>query len=73
MARRIVAALDEIAARHPGGRVIVVTHGGVIGIVKCMVQSLPPAHLLLQRTANAEVVSIEWPLAASLAAWFDET
>jgi len=31
MGERVVAALLEIAAAHPGGRVLVVTHGGPIG------------------------------------------
>ena len=33
MGERVVAALLEIAAAHPGGRVLVVTHGGPIGAV----------------------------------------
>ena len=33
MARRVVEALHDIAARHDGGRVLVVTHGGPIAAV----------------------------------------
>jgi broad specificity phosphatase PhoE len=33
MGERVVAALLEIAAAHPGGRVLVVTHGGPLGAV----------------------------------------
>ncbi len=34
-ARRTLAAIQRIAARHPGGRVVAVTHGGVIGQLLC--------------------------------------
>ncbi|HEY6016825.1 MAG TPA: histidine phosphatase family protein, partial [Gaiellaceae bacterium] len=33
MGERVVAALQEIAAAHDGGRVLVVTHGGAMGRV----------------------------------------
>ena len=37
MRERVIAALREIAAAHPGGRVLVVTHGGPLRrlLVEC--------------------------------------
>ena len=37
MRERVLAALREIAAAHPGGRVLVVTHGGPVRrlLVEC--------------------------------------
>lgn len=33
MTRRAITALESIASQHPGGRVLVVTHGGFISAV----------------------------------------
>jgi probable phosphoglycerate mutase len=38
-ARRMLAALADIAARHPGGEVLVVSHGGVIRAARRLLQA----------------------------------
>jgi 2,3-bisphosphoglycerate-dependent phosphoglycerate mutase len=43
--RRITAVIDEIVARHPGERVIVVGHAGAIVNYLCSVMRLEPGQL----------------------------
>ena len=38
---RIVAALSDIAARHPGQRVLVVAHGGTFRATKAFIEGVP--------------------------------
>lgn len=45
--RRVVDAVEGIVARHPGVKVAVVCHGGVINAWLCHVLGLPPQHALL--------------------------
>ncbi len=48
---RVDAALAEIAARHAGGRVVVVTHGGVVLRVVPGTRLANAAHLRVRATA----------------------
>ena len=43
MAERVVAAVRRIAAEHPGGRVLVVSHGGPIRAIRAAAARLPYA------------------------------
>lgn len=52
--------LIEIAARHPGQRVILVVHGGVIEQAMKMVQEDEPAKRLGLRTENCSMTEIEF-------------
>ncbi len=72
IARRMAAALDDLAAQSPGGRVVVVTHGGVLAVLRCMAESLPPTQLRFMRPGNAEIIMVEWPLRVSLSEWLEE-
>jgi alpha-ribazole phosphatase/probable phosphoglycerate mutase len=44
--RRVMPALEEILARHAGGRVAVVAHGGVNRVVLCEALGMPLRHIL---------------------------
>lgn len=59
-AARVVAALDAIAARHPGQAVGVVTHGGAIRAAICHALGLPLAHRNRLVLDNCGVTVIEW-------------
>jgi broad specificity phosphatase PhoE len=43
---RVLAAWQELTARYPGQRVLLVTHGGVMRIILCHLQQRPLAELL---------------------------
>jgi probable phosphoglycerate mutase len=52
---RILAALAEIARRHPGQRSVVVTHGGVVGSMYRVAMELPLDAPRVYTTRNASV------------------
>jgi probable phosphoglycerate mutase len=53
-------ALTRIAAKHPGQRVILVVHGGVIEQAMKMVESAPAAKRLGLRTENCSMTEVEF-------------
>lgn len=57
---RVIHAMRGIAARHPGERVAIVTHTGVITQVVNLAHGLPPARWKRWRAANASVTTVEW-------------
>src|SRR5215211_5221957 len=60
MAARVVAGVAELASRHAGGRILVVSHGGVIRALHAAALEVDMATLRLRRrvSANAEVTAI---------------
>lgn len=60
LGERVVAALREIAAAHPGGRVLVVGHGGTIRSARAHVEgtSVAESRRKSAPVANCEVVRI---------------
>ena len=60
MAARVVPAVTDIASRHAGGRILVVSHGGVIRALHAAALEVDMATLRLRRSvsANAEVTAI---------------
>ncbi|WP_448608459.1 histidine phosphatase family protein [Geodermatophilus sp. URMC 60] len=57
LAARVRAALQRIAAAHPGGRVAVFTHGGVVAQALALATGAPPfAFLSARNTALSRVV-----------------
>ena len=58
--RRVIGGLLEIAARHPGGQVLAVTHGGPIRTALAASLGVPPAELPGRNTVlgNCAVVRI---------------
>jgi broad specificity phosphatase PhoE len=57
---RGVAAMQTIHARHPGGRVAVVTHAGLITQVVGMLRGEPAARWSAARVANTALTTIDW-------------
>ncbi len=57
---RVTAALDEIAARHPGGQVAVFTHKLPIAVTLCRLQGLPLDRFWDQIPENGAWVVLEW-------------
>lgn len=53
-ADRIIAALHEIAGRHPGERLLVVTHGWVMDVITRHVRQLPRTLVLDMKRKNGE-------------------
>jgi probable phosphoglycerate mutase len=62
-ARRAQQALDEIAARHPDRQVGVVSHGGLIGVLRFLRGDHSAARFWELIPDNAEVVEMTWPAA----------
>jgi 2,3-bisphosphoglycerate-dependent phosphoglycerate mutase len=61
MIARVAPLLDEIAERHPNQRVVLISHGGVIGVFRTLAASLPHDQVWTVRTDNCEIVPLIWP------------
>lgn len=57
---RSLAALDRIAAAHPGERVAVVTHAGVLSQVIGWLHGTSPAEWAKFRPGNCSLTEVEW-------------
>ncbi|MDH4235088.1 MAG: histidine phosphatase family protein [Gallionella sp.] len=55
---RVLAAWQELPARYPGQRVLVVTHGGVMRIILCHLQQRPLTELLSLQVPHAALHQI---------------
>ncbi|UXA54190.1 histidine phosphatase family protein [Xanthomonas prunicola] len=62
---RLSAALDHIVAGYPGQRVLVVTHGGAIRALRCMVQGCSFASMTELAVPHASLHPLAWPPAAA--------
>lgn len=60
-AARLSAAMDEIAQRHAGRRVLVVTHGGAIRLLRCIAAGRRYTDLLNIDVAHASLHALHWP------------
>lgn len=58
--RRIVAACDRIAVRHPGDAVVVVTHAGVVNQLVGSLEGVDPARWEPYRPGHCTVTQVEW-------------
>jgi broad specificity phosphatase PhoE len=67
LARRFVAALDDIAADHLGQQVVIVTHNLPMAIVSCMEAGKPPKEVWEAIPENAQILHFCWPLEKCLA------
>ena len=53
--------MDEIAAKYPQRRVLVVSHGILIAALICRANGLPLARIFEQNPANARAEVVRWP------------
>ncbi len=58
-ADRVLGAVADIGARHPGRRVLVVTHGWVMDVVTRHIGGLPRSAILNMKRKNGESVWVE--------------
>ncbi len=57
---RMEAALDKAADRFPRGRIMIVSHGLTLALVRCRVNRMPLSLSHLYGLENCKVVSIQW-------------
>ena len=65
VATRIWPAVDDLAARHPGDDIIVVSHGLALATVLCRVQHAPLASARDLIPENAQPLCVEWETPAA--------
>lgn len=72
--RRVWDTLDALAARHAGGRVLVITHGGVLDMVWRGVQGQPLSSARQCAIPNAGLNRLRWhaPGQVDIEAWGDD-
>lgn len=59
--RRVLEALDDIAAQHPDQQIVVVTHKLPMAIVRCLLAGEGPARVWDALPSNAQIVQVSWP------------
>jgi alpha-ribazole phosphatase len=60
VAKRVHAAMDDIARHHPGESVLVVSHGLALATVICTVRAIPLGQAYNVIPENGEPVWLEW-------------
>jgi len=61
VAARLKLAADGIAAAHPGGKVLVVTHGLALATLVCQARNIPLQQVYQQIPDNTMVAVVDWP------------
>lgn len=69
--QRCVAAVRSIAARHPSGRVAIITHAGVISQIIGYISGVSPARWGLFRPGNASLTELAWRGSSGVVVSFD--
>jgi alpha-ribazole phosphatase/probable phosphoglycerate mutase len=69
---RVLRALGEIALAHPGERVLVVTHAGVITQALGALAGASPARWGAFRAGNASVTELRWDASGGAVLRFDD-
>ena len=69
---RVTETIDDIAAAHPGERVILVTHSGVITQIMGELEGMPPERWESHRAGNASITAFQWQRASRRLLWFDD-
>ena len=59
---RVRAALDSAQAREPEARLLVLTHGGVIRLLRCLQEGIPLQAMSSVDVAPASLHRLQWPL-----------
>jgi len=62
---RLCAALDEIALASRGRRMLVITHGGAIRLLRCRVEQRPYGDMAGIEVPHASLHPLPWPAAVS--------
>ncbi len=58
---RLCAALDAIAREYAGRRVLVVTHGGAIRLLRCVAEGRDPGEMAAIEVPHASLHPLAWP------------
>ena len=61
LAERVWAATSQIAHQHPGGTVLLVSHGVSLACLICRARGLPLEQALQVIPDNAHVIQVDWP------------
>ena len=59
--QRVASAADEIACAHPGGRVLVVSHGVALAALICRAGGISINEIYSHIPHNAQPVVVQWP------------
>ncbi|GAA5074043.1 histidine phosphatase family protein [Lysobacter panacisoli] len=65
---RLVAALDDVVARHAGLRVLVVAHGGAIRLLRCIAEGRSFGEMANLEVVHASLHPLAWRVAQDLRA-----
>lgn len=68
---RCIAAVRSIAAAHPSGRAVIVTHAGVISQILGFLSGVSPARWGLFRPGNASITELAWRGCSGVVVSFD--
>ncbi|MDD2921055.1 MAG: histidine phosphatase family protein [Anaerolineales bacterium] len=60
VAQRVIAAADEIAARHPNQSVLIVSHGVSLAIILCRAREIPLDKVYENIPENAKPYRAKW-------------
>jgi broad specificity phosphatase PhoE len=60
VATRMQAFANQVARQYPAGKLLVVSHGQVIGTLTCLSRGEPLSRAYDLTPENAEIVQIEW-------------
>lgn len=60
VAERVIAAMNEIAAKHLGGSVLIVSHGIPLAVILCRAQGIPLEKVYEHIPENAKPCRVEW-------------
>ncbi|MGF1505686.1 MAG: histidine phosphatase family protein [Chloroflexi bacterium] len=61
LAQRVSDALNDISERHPGERVLIVSHEIPIATMRCLVMGRPLSDVFAYGPANGEWMQLPWP------------
>lgn len=65
VAQRVMQAADEIAAAHPHGRVLIVSHALALATLYCKAKALTLREVYDHLPQNAHPLVVEWPPASN--------
>lgn len=63
VAERVIPAMDEIAARHAGESVLIVSHGISLAILACHARGIPLDQVYEHVPENAKLYHVKWKIA----------